>query len=128
MEYNSADVLIHTREPFNKNTLWIQPVKGDVKINIYVDKVGWKTILSTKDSGLSDVSLSQVTKLVSTLQTEIKDKCKKQFDRINSSSIIINTKQKDLERRIEELESQVEKLSNYSSLLTKKLQKRHGEQ
>jgi len=57
MEYNSADVLIHTREPFNKNTLWIQPVKGEVKVNVYVEKTGWKTIFSTKDNGLSDVSL-----------------------------------------------------------------------
>lgn len=123
MEYNSADVLIHTREPFNKNTLWIQPVKGEVKVNVYVEKTGWKTIFSTKDNGLSDVSLQQVSKLVTSLEEEIKDKHKKQFDKLNTSFITAITKQKDLERRIGILEQQVKKLSDYSSLLLKKLQK-----
>jgi len=32
MDFNPADVLIHVREPFNKNTLWIQPKDDEIKV------------------------------------------------------------------------------------------------
>ena len=118
MKYDPADVLIHVREPYNKNTLWIQPTDEDIQVKIY-DK-GWKTILSTKDSGLSSLSLQQVKELVTSLNVELSDKLVKQFNRSNQSLQTTLIKIREAESKIAELDNKVEKLTKrYSTVMAK---------
>ena len=125
MEYSPSEVLIHTREPFNKNSLWIQPTKSEIKFNIY-DSGKWRTIYTTKDEGLSSVSLQQVYRIISILKNEIEDKITKSFNKNNSSSLIVSKKQKELELKIQELEEKIDKLTKYTSVLTQKIKQYGG--
>lgn len=117
MLFEPADVLIHLREPYNKNTLWIQPIDGVINVKVY-DKGIWNTIYSTSDKGLSEESLKQVKELVESLNTVLTNKIAKQLGQYSSNSLLLVKKQKELEDKISELESKFEKLTNrYSSLL-----------
>ena len=117
--YEPSDVLINLREPYNKNTVWIQPINGVINIKLY-DKGKWNIIYSTEDKGLSEASLSKVKELVDSLNTELTKKIAKQLGQYSSNSLLLVKKQKELETKISELESKIEKLANrYSSLLLK---------
>lgn len=119
MKYEPSEVLIHVREPFNKNTVWIQPINGELRVNLYISGK-WVPIYTTKDNGLSDESLRQTIDLVNTLKTEIEFKLTKQFNKQNSDSLRIFDKLRNYESRIVELEDKFSKLSNkYSALLLK---------
>ena len=119
MNYEPSEVLIHTREPFNKNTVWIQPTNGELRINLYISGK-WVPIYTTKDNGLSNESLRQILDLINQLKSEIETKLTKQFNKQNSDSLRIFDKLKNYESRIVELEDKFNKLSNkYSALLLK---------
>lgn len=123
--YDPADVLIHVREPYSKNTVWIQPTGEDIEIKLF-DK-GWRTIFSTKDTGLSENSLQQVQELIESLQSKIDSKLLKQLGKENNNSIILVKRQKELETKINELEAKVEKLTTRYSALVTKLNTRNGQ-
>lgn len=117
--YEPSDVLINLREPYNKNTVWIQPINGVINIKLY-DKGQWNIIYSTEDKGLSEASLSKVKELVDSLNAELTKKIAKQLGQYSSNSLLLVKRQKELETKISELESKIEKLANrYSSLLLK---------
>lgn len=111
-----AETLISFREPFSKNTLWIQPKDGYIYIKVY-DK-GWKTVASTEDTGLSDKSAEQVQNLVNSLERTLVAKIRKQLGQYVANSIVTKDKTKELENRIAELENKLEKLTKrYASKL-----------
>lgn len=117
-DYDFSEVLISVREPFNKNTIWIQPYKGNLYVKLF-DK-GWQVMYSTEDKGLSTRASEQVNKLVESLQSNIIDKLKKQFGKQNQSSISLMQRQSELEKKVNDLESKLERLTNrYSKLSTK---------
>lgn len=119
MKYEPSEVLIHVREPFNKNTVWIQPTNGEIRINLYISGK-WQPIYTTKDNGLSSESLQQVLNLVNNSENITNKKLTKQFDKQNSDSLQIFTKLREYESRIAKLEDKFEKLSNkYSALILK---------
>lgn len=119
MTYEPSDVLVNLREPYDKNTVWIQPKNGIIRVKLY-DKGKWNTIYSTEDTGLSKTSLLQVQELVDSLNTELTKKIAKQLGQYSSNSLLLVKRQKELETKISELESKIEKLANrYSSLLLK---------
>ena len=119
MRYEPSDVLIHGREPFDKNTVWIQPINGELRVNLFISGK-WQPIYTTKDNGLSNESLRQVMDLVNSLKEHLEQKLTKQFNKQNQSSLMMATKLKDYESRITQLEDKFEKLSNrYSALILK---------
>lgn len=119
MDFNPADVLIHVREPFNKNTLWIQPKDDEIKVQIY-DTNKWKTIFSTKDNGLSTLSLQQVKELISSLSVELNDKLVKQFNKQNANLSATLSKLRESDAKIAELDNKIEKLTKrYSTIMSK---------
>lgn len=57
-----AKLLIGPREPYNKNTLWIQREGNEFNIKLFDKK--WKILSSTKDQGLSPNSEKQVKDMI----------------------------------------------------------------
>lgn len=111
-----AEVLISFREPFSKNTLWVQPKDGNIYIKVF-DK-GWKTVASTEDTGLSEKSAEQVKDLVNSLERSLVAKIRKQLGQYVSNSVHMTDRTKELENKIKELENKLEKLTKrYASKL-----------
>ena len=106
---NPAEVLISIREPFNKNTLWINPHDGIIEIKIFNKR--WISIFTTEDKGLSNTSLNQITELLEQIKTNINNKLNKHLGKYSSDSRKLLDKQKNLEEHITKLESKLEKLT-----------------
>ncbi len=117
-QYAPSDVLISVREPFDKNTLWIHPHEDDIDVKIF--KKGWKVLSSTKDLGLSNLSKTQVESLVNTTKEDLITLIKKYLGKFSSSNIQLMDKQKQLELKIAELETKLDKLTKrYTSIISK---------
>ena len=116
--YDPAEVLIHVREPFNKNTLWIHPHDGIIEVKVFDKK--WIVIASTEDKGLSDKSEEQTDNLVSQTKNTILSKFKKVYSQQKQSMIVLRDRQKELEEKIIELENKLDKLTKrYATLRVK---------
>lgn len=107
--YNPADVLIGVREPFSKNSLWIHTHDGIVEIKIF-DK-GWKSIFSTEDKGLSNISMKQVNLEIEELQKNTNHKLRKYLGKISSDSLTLIERYKQLEEKYNKLEERIDKLN-----------------
>ena len=113
-----ADVLISTREPFDKNTFWISS-KDDIIEGKVFDK-GWKVIATTEDKGLSEKSKQEVTELVKKSENSLSSKINKVQGQYKNSVISLIKKNKELEQKIFELENKLDRLAKrYSTLLVK---------
>ena len=113
-----ADVLISTREPFDKNTFWICPKDGVIEGKVF-DK-GWKVITTTEDKGLSEKSEQEVTELVKKSENSLSSKINKVQGQYKNSVISLIKKNKELEQKIFELENKLDRLTKrYSTLLVK---------
>lgn len=99
-----ANIWINKREPFDKNTLWIYPNKNDLELKVF--NKGWKVLFTTKDIGLSLNSRKEVQSLVDNILNVID----KQSKHINSDLILLQNKNKQLEKRISDLERKLNKL------------------
>lgn len=117
-QYNPASVLINIREPYDKNTLWIKPTKdGNFEIKVFQN--GWKTISTSKDLGLSEVSSKQVNSSLQNLNLELTKQITKQQGKLNGDSVLLFDKINSLKEKVNSLESKVDKLTNkYSKLLS----------
>lgn len=107
--YEPAEVLISVREPYNKNTLWIHPHDGIIESKVF--NKGWKVISTTKDEGLSKISLEQINNLLEEYKESINNKMIKHFGKYSSDSKILINKQKELESKVNMLEEKLEKLT-----------------
>lgn len=107
--YEVSEILYGVREPFNKNALWIYPTKNGVEMRVF--NKGWKTLITSEDKGLSEISLKQVENLIENSQNSINERLKKYFSRFSSDSQIINQKYKQLEDKFSDLENDLEKLN-----------------
>lgn len=117
-ENEFANVLISFREPYSKNTLWIKPNKDIIEVNVF--NKGWKTILTTKDLGLSEKSKQQVIELINESITSLSSKLSKSQGQYKNSMINLINKNKELENKISELENKIDKLTKrYGTLLVK---------
>ena len=101
-QYSPSEVLISIREPYDKNTLWIHPFKGYTEIKVYNE--GWKLLFSTKDLGLSDISLKQVKEFNSELKDFLINLLKKQIGKLSNDILLLTNKNIELERRLSKLE------------------------
>lgn len=120
MTFDPVDVIVHLKEPFSKNTVWIQPIDGIINVKLYY-KGKWNIIYTTQDKGLSDVALQQVEELVTTLGTTLVERMNKQLGKCSQNTISFLAKQKEMESRIDDLETKLKKLTNrYSTLLLNK--------
>lgn len=122
--YNPADVLIGIREPFNKNTYWIHPHDGIIETKVF--NKGWKVISTTEDKGLSSNAVEQVKNLVEALHVNILAKLKKQAGKYSSDSLVLLDKQKELERRIDEMDENMKKLAKRQQTMLVKLNNSNG--
>lgn len=102
--YSPSEVLISIKEPYDKNTLWIHPFKGYTEIKVYNE--GWKLLFSTKDLGLSNVSLKQVKTFDQDTKDFLIDLLKKQIGNLSNSILLLTNKNIELERRLSKLENQ----------------------
>lgn len=104
------DVLMSVREPYNKNTLWIYPFdKEDVELRVF--RKGWKTILTTKDIGLSNLSLEQVNNTKEDLKALLLKVITKHSSRATASSMSLVNKERELEEKILGLERKIDRLT-----------------
>lgn len=118
MVYDTAEVLIHVREPFNKNTLWIHPHDNIIEVKVF-DK-GWKIIASTEDKGLSTKSEEQTRNLVKLSENSLMSKFKKIYSQQKQDLIVLKNRERDLEEKISDLESKLDKLAKrYATLRVK---------
>ena len=118
MDNEFADVLISIREPFDKNTFWICP-KDDI-IEGKVFNKGWKVISTTEDKGLSQKSEQQVIELVKKSENSLSSKLNKIQGQYKNSIVNLIQKNKELEQKIFELETKLDRLTKrYSTLLVK---------
>lgn len=119
MEINqSTEIWVHIREPFNKNSLWIQPIDGVINIKVF-DK-GWKIIATTKDLGLSENALKQVITLVNELDLKTLERLKKFSGKYSNNMVNLLENEKKLEKRLSDLESKFDKLTKrYAKSLVK---------
>lgn len=100
--YFPAETLVSTIEPKLKNVLWIYPLEDHYELRLYNKK--WKTLFSTKDTGLSDLSEAQVLQLNNELKNEIIQLLQKQVNRLSNDILLLTNKNLELERRIKKLE------------------------
>ena len=115
-DYEFSDVLISPRAPYDKKTLWIHPTQDNIEIKLYYNN-DWKTILQTKDVGLSNKAKDQVEKTVEELKLAIISILKKQLGKFSSNNIILHDNQKQLEERITRLEDKLDRMNKkYSTL------------
>lgn len=118
MVTDAADVLIHVKEPYNRNTLWVHPHDGIVEVKIF--NKGWQVIASTEDKGLSNESDKQVRNLINRTVNEILFKFRNIYSKQKTDSATLREKCKNLESRVSELENKVDKLiKRYATLRTK---------
>ena len=118
MATDFAEVLISVREPYNKNTLWIKPIDDNIEFNIF-DK-GWKTVITTKDLGLSNKSEQQVIDLINESEKSFKLKLNKINGNYKNSVINLIKRNRELEQRVFDLENKIDKLvKRYGTLLGK---------
>ena len=117
INYEPSEVLISPREPYNKNTVWIHPMKDNIEIKIYDDE--WRIIAQTKDIGLSNKAKNQVEEIAEELRIAITEILKKQFGKFSSNSNILYNKCKSLEERIENLEDKFNRLNKKYSTFRK---------
>ena len=117
INYEPSEVLISPREPYNKNTVWIHPMKDNIEIKIYDS--GWRIIAQTKDIGLSNEAKNQVEEIAEELRTAIVEILKKQFGKFSSNNNILYKKYKSLEERIENLEDRFDRLNKKYSTFRK---------
>ena len=82
INYEPSEVLISPREPYNKNTVWIHPMKDNVEIKIFDN--GWRIIAQTKDIGLSNEAKIQVEEIAEELKTAIVEILKQALDFTNN--------------------------------------------
>lgn len=97
-QYSPSEVLKSVKEPYNKNTLWIQPFKDHTEIKVYNE--GWKLLFSTKDLGLSDVSIKQVKQYNSELKDELIGTLKKQINSLSSDVLLLTNRIIELEKQV----------------------------
>ncbi len=113
-----TQVLISVREPYDRNTIWIQPHNGVVDLKVY--NKGWVILSSTKDNGLSKLASTQVDDLVNNLRSELQILVKKSFGRCAADSALVVSRCKSLETKVAELEEKLDILTKrYSALLSK---------
>lgn len=115
-DYEFSDVLISPREPYDKKTLWIHPTQDNIEIKLYYNN-GWKTILQTKDTGLSDKAKNQVEQLNEEFKSFIIRIIKKQFGKFSSNNNVLLEKQKLLEERVQKLEDKIDKMNKKYSMI-----------
>ncbi len=104
----SSEVLISLREPYNKNCLWIYPIKDEIEIRIF--NKGWKVLFSTKDLGLSSLSFEQVNDIINSVKEQVQNKSNKQYTKLNSSLILLQDKQKEFEKKLVEIDNKIDKI------------------
>ena len=107
--YNPAEVAIQTREPYNKNTLWIHPHNSIIDVKIY--DLGWKVIASTEDKGLSKTSSEQVETSIDSLRQEFSNKFEKFLGKSSADYALLLSQKRKFEAKINELEQQIQKLN-----------------
>lgn len=115
-DYEFSDVLISPRAPYDKKTLWIHPTQDNIEIKLYYNN-DWKTILQTKDTGLSDKAKNQVGQLNEEFKSFIIRIIKKQFGKFSSNNNVLLEKQKLLEERIQKLEDKIDKMNKKYSMI-----------
>ena len=101
-QYSPSEVLISSREPYNKSTLWIQPFKDHSELKLYNE--GWKTLFSTKDEGLSEVAKKEVEKYNNELKELLISLLQKQINKLSNDVLLLTNKNIELEKRIKKLE------------------------
>lgn len=117
--YDSAQIHIHVREPYDRNTLWIQPHNGIIDVKVYDN--GWKVIASTKDTGLSDEAKKQVEDLVNIQCNELSSKVRTTLGRCSADSAFLVKQHKQFQTKIAELETKIEKLTKRCNALQAKI-------
>ena len=115
-DYEFSDVLISPRAPYDKKTLWIHPTQDNIEIKLYYNN-DWKTILQTKDTGLSDKAKNQVGQLNEEFKSFIIRIIKKQFGKFSSNNNVLLEKQKLLEERVQKLEDKIDKMNKKYSMI-----------
>lgn len=114
--YEPSEVLISLREPYNKKTVWICPNEDNIQVKIF-DK-GWKIILQTKDTGLSEKALEQVNVFNENLKGETIKILKKYLGKFSSDYFSMLKRVQYLESKIQTLEDKFDKLNKkYSKLI-----------
>ena len=115
LDYEPSDVLISLREPYNKKTIWIQPKPDNIEFKIYDN--GWKVLFQTKDVGLSDKSKIQVEELNKEFNNFIIRVLRKYFGKFSSNNNILLERQKELEKKIKQLEDKIDKMNKKYSII-----------
>lgn len=105
-----SEVFVGIREPFSKNSVWIYT--GDV-IEIRIFQNGWKTIYTTKELGLNDISRQEVIAFVNSCINEILNTLNNKTKRCISDILTLYKKYKDLENKINKLEVTISKLQKF---------------
>lgn len=114
--YEPSEVLISLREPYNKKTVWICPNEDNIEVKIF--NKGWKTILQTKDTGLSEKALEQVNVFNEDLKRETIKILKKYLGKFSSDYFSMLKRIQYLESKIKTLEDKFDKLNKkYSKLI-----------
>lgn len=114
--YEPSEVLISLREPYNKKTVWICPNEDNIEVKIF--NKGWKTILQTKDTGLSEKALEQVNVFNEDLKRETIKILKKYLGKFSSDYFSMLKRVQYLESKIKILEDKFDKLNKkYSKLI-----------
>ena len=114
--YEPSEVLISLREPYNKKTVWICPNEDNIEVKIF--NKGWKTILQTKDTGLSEKALEQVNVFNEDLKRETIKILKKYLGKFSSDYFSMLKRVQYLESKIQTLEDKFDKLNKkYSKLI-----------
>lgn len=117
-QYEPMEVLTSVREPFNKNTLWIHPHDDLIEVKIY--NKGWKILFTTKDVGLTEVSKQQLETLVNEFTNSFNFKFKKEYGKHRAALLTLINKNRDLELKVNELETKLNKLiKRYGTLMAK---------
>lgn len=93
--YAPSGIIIGTKEPANKDLLWIHIHAGYIEVKLF--SKGWKVLFTSKDIGLSEQSTEQVNQLIS-------DKAETIMNKVANNSITFIRQIDDLKRRVEELE------------------------
>ena len=117
-QYDPMEVLNSIKEPFNKNTVWIYPNDENVEVRVF--NKGWKTIVNTKDLGLSEESKQQVENLVNETINSLTYKFNKEYGKHKNTLIKLMERNRELEQKLNDLENKIDKLTKrYSTLLVK---------
>lgn len=96
--YTPSGIIITTKEPSNKDLLWIHPYTDYIEVKLF--NKGWKILFTSKDKGLSEQSKEQTEQLITNKTTMLSN-------RINNNSITFIRQIDDLKRRVKELEDKI---------------------